>query len=66
MFLEIEKSLKEIGSRYLGMTLNLQATIKDFSDIEDMLKEERSQFEVRLCLEYYTIWYSVPNKIMQL
>ncbi|CDP19435.1 unnamed protein product [Coffea canephora] len=45
LFLEIEKSLKEIGSRYLGMTLNLQATIKDFSDIEDMLKEERSQFE---------------------
>lgn len=45
LFREIEKSLKELQSRYSGMTLKLQGTIKDFSDIEDMLKEERSQFE---------------------
>ncbi|KAL3504039.1 hypothetical protein ACH5RR_033880 [Cinchona calisaya] len=46
MFLEIEKFLKEVRSRYVGMSLNLQGSIKDFSDIEEMLKEERAQFEV--------------------
>lgn len=48
MFLDVEKSLKEIGSRFLGMTLNLQGSRKEFSDIEDILKQERCQFEVSL------------------
>lgn len=48
MFLEIENSLKEVRSRYVGMSLNLQGSIRDFSDIEEMLKEERAQFEVSI------------------
>ncbi|KAL2467538.1 putative 1-phosphatidylinositol-3-phosphate 5-kinase FAB1D [Forsythia ovata] len=46
MFLEIEKSLKDLGTRYVGATLNIQGTTKKFSDIEGMLKQEKSQFEV--------------------
>ncbi|KAK4483851.1 hypothetical protein RD792_011060 [Penstemon davidsonii] len=46
MFLEIEKSLKEIGTRYVGMTLNILGLSKDFSDIVEMLKKEKEQFEV--------------------
>ncbi|KAL0432158.1 UNVERIFIED_CONTAM: putative 1-phosphatidylinositol-3-phosphate 5-kinase FAB1D [Sesamum latifolium] len=46
MFLDIEKSLKDIGSRYVGVTLNIQGSSKQFSDIVEMLKQEKSQFEV--------------------
>ncbi|KAL3845590.1 hypothetical protein ACJIZ3_002993 [Penstemon smallii] len=45
MFLDIEKSLKEIGTRYVGVTLNIQGSSKKFSDIVEMLMQERSQFE---------------------
>ncbi|KAK4490086.1 hypothetical protein RD792_000741 [Penstemon davidsonii] len=45
MFLDIEKSLMEIGTRYVGVTLNIQGSSKKFSDIVEMLMEERSQFE---------------------
>lgn len=53
MFLELERSLKEIRSRFAGSTLNLEGSLKEFSDIEDMLKNERNQFEV--C--YFSIWF---------
>ncbi|XP_009764024.1 putative 1-phosphatidylinositol-3-phosphate 5-kinase FAB1D isoform X1 [Nicotiana sylvestris] len=45
MLLDVEKALKAVQSR-LGTALNLQGSIKDFSEIENMLKEERSQFEI--------------------
>ncbi|CAN4119531.1 unnamed protein product [Withania somnifera] len=45
MFVDIEKALKAVESR-VGTVLNLQGSIKEFSEIENMLKEERSQFEV--------------------
>ncbi|PHU19672.1 putative 1-phosphatidylinositol-3-phosphate 5-kinase FAB1D [Capsicum chinense] len=44
MFVDVEKALKAVASR--GTVLNLQGSIKEFSEIENMLKEERSQFEV--------------------
>ncbi|KAK3030299.1 hypothetical protein RJ639_038392, partial [Escallonia herrerae] len=44
VFLEVENALKEISSRFLGSRLNLQGSSKEFSDIEQMLKEERYQF----------------------
>lgn len=47
MFLDIEKSLKEIETRYIGATLNIQGSIMEFSDIMLMLNQEKSQFEVR-------------------
>lgn len=47
MFVDIEKSLKEIEARYIGVTLNIQGSSKEFSDIMLMLKQEKSQFEVR-------------------
>lgn len=46
MFRDVEKALKAIESRFVGTTLNLQGSIKKFSEIEKMLKEERTQFEV--------------------
>lgn len=47
MFLDIEKSLKEIETRYVGVTLNIQGSSKEFSDVLLMLKDEKTQFEVR-------------------
>lgn len=47
LFEEVAQSLQEIASRFLGSTLNLNGTLKKFSDIEEMLKQERSQFEVK-------------------
>lgn len=47
MFLEIEKCLMDLRNRYVGVTLNIQGSNMEFSDIVQMLKEERSQFEVR-------------------
>ncbi|CAN4097924.1 unnamed protein product [Withania somnifera] len=46
MFRDVEKALKAIESRFVGTNLNLQGSIKKFSEIEKMLKEERTQFEV--------------------
>ncbi|XP_059280352.1 putative 1-phosphatidylinositol-3-phosphate 5-kinase FAB1D isoform X1 [Lycium ferocissimum] len=45
MFHDVEKTLKAVESR-VGSVLNLQGSTKEFSEIENMLKEERSQFEV--------------------
>ncbi|XP_057798907.1 putative 1-phosphatidylinositol-3-phosphate 5-kinase FAB1D [Salvia miltiorrhiza] len=46
MFIDIEKSLKEIETRYIGVTLNILGSSMEFSDIILMLKQEKSQFEV--------------------
>ncbi|KAL8481985.1 hypothetical protein ACS0TY_028218 [Phlomoides rotata] len=51
MFLEIEKSLMDLRNRYVGVTLNIQGSNMEFSDIVEMLKQEKSQFEVR----YYMV-----------
>lgn len=47
MFHEIEKCLMDLRNRYVGVTLNIQGSNMEFSDIVEMLKEEKSQFEVR-------------------
>lgn len=47
MFQDIEKSLKDMETRFAGVTLNIQGSSKEFSDIVLMLKQEQSQFEVR-------------------
>ncbi|KAM7515190.1 hypothetical protein LguiA_004773 [Lonicera macranthoides] len=55
MFLELERSLKKIRSRFAGSTLNLEGSLKEFSDIEEMLKNERNLFEWRsFLLESHT------------
>lgn len=46
MFMDIENSLKDIWSHSTGKEYSLQETPKEFIEIEAMLKEERSQFEV--------------------
>ncbi|CAI9114644.1 OLC1v1015413C1 [Oldenlandia corymbosa var. corymbosa] len=48
MFLEFQKRLQEIGSKYLGMHINLHGLVKEFSEIEKMLMVEKSQFEVEI------------------
>lgn len=45
VFLEVEKSLKDVGTRFIGSKLNIQGSLKEFSDIVEMLKQERRQFE---------------------
>lgn len=47
LFTEVENSLKKVKPQYDGMTLNIQGSLKVFLDIEEMLKEERAEFEVR-------------------
>ncbi|KAJ8557856.1 hypothetical protein K7X08_004622 [Anisodus acutangulus] len=46
MFSDVEKALKAIESRFVGTTLNIQGSMRKFSDIEKMLGEERTQFEI--------------------
>lgn len=46
LFTEVANSLKRIRSQFSGKPLNLQGASLDLSDIEDMLKQEKSEFEV--------------------
>lgn len=46
LFTETAGFLNKIRSQFAGRTLNLQGTSLDFSDIEEMLNQERSEFEV--------------------
>ncbi|XP_052201496.1 putative 1-phosphatidylinositol-3-phosphate 5-kinase FAB1D [Diospyros lotus] len=48
LFKEVAKFLEEIASQFSGSSLNLSGTPKEFSDIEEMLKQERNQFEVNI------------------
>lgn len=48
MFIEIEKSLMDLSNRYVGVTLNIQGSNMEFSDIVEMLKQEKTQFEVEI------------------
>ncbi|KAG9156351.1 hypothetical protein Leryth_009223 [Lithospermum erythrorhizon] len=48
IFQDIKKSLKKIGPKFVDVTLNIQGSIKEFSDIEEMLNQERDQFEAEL------------------
>ncbi|KAL4651637.1 hypothetical protein ACB092_01G174800 [Castanea dentata] len=43
--LETAAFLNKIRSQFAGRTLNLQGTSLDFSDVEEMLNQERSEFE---------------------
>ncbi|KAI3685241.1 hypothetical protein L6452_34479 [Arctium lappa] len=46
MFAEVERSLRKMEFEFVGSMLNLQGSLKKFSDIEEMLNRERDQFEV--------------------
>jgi hypothetical protein len=46
IFNGVGEALKNLRSRFAGSVLNLQGSLKEFSDIEDMLKQESSEFEV--------------------
>ncbi|XP_059297462.1 putative 1-phosphatidylinositol-3-phosphate 5-kinase FAB1D [Lycium ferocissimum] len=48
MFLDVEKALKAIQSGSNRTTVNLQGSTLAFSEVEKMLKEERSQFEIEI------------------
>ncbi|KAL9144756.1 hypothetical protein ABFS82_14G316700 [Erythranthe guttata] len=48
VFIDIKKSLEQIASRYVGVTLNIQGSSKKFSDILQMLEQEKSRFEVNI------------------
>ncbi|KAJ6383631.1 hypothetical protein OIU78_027006 [Salix suchowensis] len=45
LFSGVGDTLKNLRSRFAGSVLNLQGSLKEFSDIEDMLKQESSEFE---------------------
>lgn len=46
LFTEVESSLKQIGSQFIGSMLKLQGSLQEFHVIVDMLKQERAAFEV--------------------
>ncbi|XP_011038183.1 PREDICTED: putative 1-phosphatidylinositol-3-phosphate 5-kinase FAB1D [Populus euphratica] len=45
LFNGVGETLKNLRSRFAGSVLNLHGSLKEFSDIEDMLKQESSEFE---------------------
>lgn len=51
LFEEVANSLQKLGSKFKGSTLKLHGSLKEFPDIEMMLKQERSQFEVSYLLK---------------
>lgn len=55
LFMEVESSLKKIGSRLMGSKLNIQGSLKEFSVILEMLKREHAAFEVSLSVLIYGI-----------
>jgi hypothetical protein len=55
IFNGVGEALKNLRSRFAGSVLNLQGSLKEFSDIEDMLKQESSEFEVSYCT-YFVIY----------
>lgn len=50
LFTEVSNALKKIASRFASCPLNLGGSLKEFSDIEEMLSQERYEFEVSLFL----------------
>ncbi|EEF29076.1 phosphatidylinositol-4-phosphate 5-kinase, putative [Ricinus communis] len=48
LFSGIADILKKLRLKYEGSTLNLGGSLKEFSDIEEMLKHESSEFEVTI------------------
>ncbi|CBI38138.3 unnamed protein product, partial [Vitis vinifera] len=48
LFTEVANALKKIASRFAGSTLNLGGSLKEFSDVEEMLSQERYEFEVNI------------------
>ncbi|KAA8546343.1 hypothetical protein F0562_002918 [Nyssa sinensis] len=48
LFTQVEGYLQKMGSRYAGSTLNGRGLLKDLSDIQEMLKQERAQFEINM------------------
>ncbi|KAD4586336.1 hypothetical protein E3N88_23937 [Mikania micrantha] len=48
MFTEVENSLKKMENEFFGSMLKLQGSYKTFSDIKELLTQERDQFQVDL------------------
>ncbi|KAE8666387.1 putative 1-phosphatidylinositol-3-phosphate 5-kinase FAB1D-like isoform X3 [Hibiscus syriacus] len=48
MFGEVASFLDQIRSQFVGSTLNLNGSLKAFSDVEEMLKLEASEFELSI------------------
>ncbi|KAL4281655.1 hypothetical protein GQ457_03G031520 [Hibiscus cannabinus] len=48
MFGEVATFLNHIRSQFVGSTLNLNGSLKAFSDVEEMLKLEASEFELSI------------------
>ncbi|XP_057490702.1 putative 1-phosphatidylinositol-3-phosphate 5-kinase FAB1D [Actinidia eriantha] len=48
LFDEVAKFMQEIASRFSGSSVNLNGASKEFSDIDEMLKQERNQFEINM------------------
>ncbi|XWS21867.1 hypothetical protein CRYUN_Cryun30bG0092600 [Craigia yunnanensis] len=46
MFREVASFLVQIRSQFVGSTLNLRGSLKEFSDVEEMLKLEACEFEI--------------------
>lgn len=52
VFTEVDIALKKIASRFVGSTLNLGGSLKEFSAVEEMLSQEKYEFEVCNMISY--------------
>lgn len=60
-FTEMGSYLSKIRSQLTGLTLNLKGSLKEFSDVEEILKQEISEFEVSLYRSFlFIILLDVP------
>ncbi|KAI3736800.1 hypothetical protein L2E82_26787 [Cichorium intybus] len=48
VFAEVENSLKKMEIEFVGSMLKLQGSLKKFSDVEEMLNQERDRFVVEM------------------
>ncbi|XP_059631892.1 putative 1-phosphatidylinositol-3-phosphate 5-kinase FAB1D [Cornus florida] len=48
LFTQVAKSLHKIESQFPTSSLNFRGSLKELSDIQEMLKQERSEFEMKI------------------
>lgn len=53
LFMDIKYFLEKIRSRFSGLTMNLGGSLKKFCDIEEMLEQEKCEFEVSSLVTYF-------------
>ena len=58
LFSDVANCLKDIKAKISLSTLKLGGSMREFSDVEEMLNQEREEFEVHFPLVYDFVIYS--------